>query len=183
MFMRWVLVFFPDRAEFGDFAFERETHTFTIENKSGRDLYDVQLALKAVGQSPQKDDYEYDVPPGYRRPISAGSDFADTIALACNTETIGVGMVLFQIFHLRPNERREFTLTHKTNMKGLVKASVTYFTYHEQPMIGDPHSMEQHIAPPGETINCYWNTAWPADGSQLKTKWSSGITLDKKKDE
>jgi hypothetical protein len=172
------LVFGPQKVTFGDFPFAREMHTFSIENKSGRDLYYIQLALKAIGQSPQADDYEFDIPSGYRKPISSGSDFADTIGLACKTDTPGVGMLIFQIFHLHPNERREFTLTHKTSMKGLVEASVTHFTYDESPTIGDPHSMEQRLIYPGETIHCYWETAWPADGSEVKKNWSSTIIPD-----
>jgi hypothetical protein len=174
------LIFAPHQVTFGNFGFARETHTFSIENKSGRDLFYVQLALKLIGQSPLKDEYEFDIPSGYRKPISSGSDFADTIGLACNTGTPGVGMVVFQVFHLRPNERREFTITHKTDMKGQVKASLTHFIYDEPPMIGDPHSMEHRLIYPGETIHCYWDTAWPADGSQVKRNWSSKIIPDQK---
>lgn len=151
---------------------------FTVENKSGHDLYYVQLSIKAFGQSSDRDDYEYDIAAGSRKPVFPGSDFADTISLGCKTETPGVGVLVFQILRLQPGERREFILTHKANVKSIVKSSVSGFTDQQPPMIGDLHTMEQHFKYP-ENVVCE-HTAWPADGSS-KQKVTSTVTPDEDK--
>jgi hypothetical protein len=162
-----VLTVSPNEIEFGEADLGREIHTFAVENKSGRDLYYVQLTLKGVHRGQSPDQFEFDIPLGYRIPITSGSDYADTLALACNTDNRNEGLMIFQIFHLRPNERREFTLTHLTNMLETIHASITYFSYDQAPAIGDPHEMEQDLIALDQTIRCYYEILWPADGKPL----------------
>jgi hypothetical protein len=166
----------PDTVEFGDFKLGNERHEFLVDNKSGRDIYTIQVALNTTTNPDDPAKYDYDLAAGSRKPIFPGSDFADTITLACTYEKKSGDLLVFQIFHMQPNERRELVLIEKTTGKSLVTSSITSFTYKQPPAVSDPHTMAQHFAYP-EHVTCL-STTWPADGSVRKDKVTSTITPD-----
>lgn len=169
------IVLGPPSAAFGT-EYDRETHTFTITNASNFDIYSTELRFGVQGEH-SPDEYEFQIPNSSRKPITSGSAFADTVAMNC-TNKKGTPIVVFQIFHLAPQERREILFIHKLKRPGGIQASVTYFTDVEQPRVSDPHTMCQHWIFWGEELTCPWQYAFSLDENGPKLPLNMTVKYD-----